>query len=130
MPEVKLTLATLQEGAAAERFDRELERVMRNIADPNTPEKSKRKIVLEVTLSPSEGHREDVWITTKVSSKLAPPRAIESRGYIEEDGEGGFVAMETHRNQMRGQVAIEDAVPVEEPKESNVREIKAAGKAR
>lgn len=135
MPETRMSLATLQGGAAAERFDEELARALKNIADPNTPEKAKRKIVLEVTLEATHGMRESIWVTTKVSSKLAPARPVETQAYIEETGDGGFMAMEAYRGQMPGQTAIEDIKPEptpeqEAPKTSNVRKIATAGKGR
>lgn len=129
MPEVKLTLDTLQGGAARERFDLELKKVLKNISDVNTKAEGKRSLTMKVTFSPSE-RREHVSVSVEVSSQLAKMRPTQSMAILEEDGDGGFIAMEMIKGQMAGQVAIEDAVPVEEPKTSNVREIKAAGKAR
>lgn len=132
MPEVKLSLETLQEGAIVERFNLALDQVLRNIANPNTKAKEKRKITVEVVFDPSE-ERDGINIMTKVGTKLAQLRPVESRGYIEETGDGGFVALETHRNQLRGQVEIQEntMMPDDPMKETmtNVRTIKAAGKA-
>jgi hypothetical protein len=129
MPEIRLTLDTLQGGAARERFDLELQKVLKNIADPNTRAESKRTLTMKVSFEPSE-RREHLEISVEVSSQLAKMRPTQSMAMLEEDGKGGFLAMEMVKGQMAGQVAIEDTVPVEEPKTSNVREINAAGKAR
>lgn len=131
MPEVKLTLETLQEGALVERFNLALEQVLKNIANPNTKAREKRKITIEVTFDPGED-RDDINIVTKVGTKLTQLRPVESRGYIEEDGSGGFIAIENHRNQVRGQVEIQEASPTPVPgaiTAMNVRQIKSAGKA-
>lgn len=134
MPEVKMNLDTLQGGAARERFDIELQKVLKNIADPNTRAEAKRSLTMTITLEPSE-RREHLEISVEVSSKLAKMRPTKSMAMLEEDGEGGFIAMEMIKGQMAGQVAIEDTKAMTEAaaevmQTSNVREIKSAGKAR
>ena len=48
-----VTLDTLGGGALSELFTAELNRVLANIADPNTDEKAKRSISINVTLKPN-----------------------------------------------------------------------------
>ena len=135
MPEVKLTLQSLQEGAIEERFALALDQVLRNIANPNTKSEEKRKITIEIVFTPSE-ERDDFNIDSKITTKLAQLRPIKSRGYMEETGEGGFDALEIHKNQMRGQVEIVEQaisnigkdVDLEKEKTSNMRIIKSEGK--
>lgn len=139
MPEVKLNLDTLQGGAARELFEIELQKVLRNIADPNTKPDAVRKLTLEVTIKPNE-KRSMLYVAVKASSKLVAMRPSESMAVLDEDGNGNFVATELIAGQMPGQIEIEevqasaqtaDAEPKEEArKTSNVRPIQAAGKAR
>ena len=60
MRKEKLTLATIGGGAVQERVDRALEKVARNIMDPNTDPGKKRVITLKITMKPDEDDREDV----------------------------------------------------------------------
>lgn len=66
MPEVKLNLDTLQGGAARELFEIELQKVLRNIADPNTKPDAVRKLTLEVTIKPNE-KRSMLYVAVKAS---------------------------------------------------------------
>ncbi len=66
-------------GALAEKFAIEMDKVISNLLDPNTKLTDKRKITMEVTLDIKEGNREEPEITTKVISKLAPSQAIKSK---------------------------------------------------
>lgn len=73
----KMTLKNLCGGAAAELFDRELESVLQNIADPNTKTKTAREITLKVTVLPTEDRSRGV-VGVKCTSKLAPAGELES----------------------------------------------------
>lgn len=66
----KVSLANLAGGAAVERFDAELARVLDNIADPNTKVKQARKIKLEVAIVPTEDRATGV-LEIKASCSLA-----------------------------------------------------------
>lgn len=68
-----VSLADLGRGAAVEKFAVELERVLENIADPNTDAEAKRKITLTVTFLPNED-RDTVATVIDCGSKLAPPK--------------------------------------------------------
>ena len=50
----KLSLANLGGGAAVEKFDTELQKVLDNIADPNTVENAGREVTLKVKIKPKE----------------------------------------------------------------------------
>lgn len=66
-----VSLANLAGGAAIERFDLELEKVLKNIMDPNTTAKQKRKIKLTITIVPSED-RDYAHTEIACESTLAP----------------------------------------------------------
>lgn len=72
----KVSLANLASGAAIELADAELTRIYDNIADENTKCKVARKMVLEVTIIPTDD-RSIGMVSIKASSKLA---AMDPRG--------------------------------------------------
>ncbi|ASN69620.1 replication terminator protein [Bacillus paranthracis] len=90
---VMIDLNTFADGALAERFHQEFERVMENMADLNTDPKKARKIVL--TLSFAGDKKRDVWnCQVQASSKLAPTEAVESKILLDMDQNGNLVGQE------------------------------------
>jgi len=73
----RVKLASLGSGAAEEKFETAFQRVLDNIADPNTPWKTKRKIVLTVTIEPNET-RSYADMEIEVDVKLAKGKAYHS----------------------------------------------------
>jgi len=135
MDNAKLSLDTLQGGAARELFDIELQKVLKNIADPNTKAEAKRTLILKVDITPSN-RRERLGIDVEVSSKLSKMQPNSSMAFLEEDGDGGFVATEMLANQVPGQVRLDEDQKTSTPQDpkpervtsANVRHIAAAGK--
>lgn len=76
-----LTLVTLADGAALELFQSELDRVLRNIQDPNTDAKPVRKITLEVSFHPDEA-REVGEVKVKASARLAGSKGAKTRVFF------------------------------------------------
>lgn len=94
-----VTLSTLAQGAALERFQDALGEVLKNIADPNTDAEAARKIVLTVTFVPADDRRMgDVKIDTKL--QLAPATAVGTRVFFGKH-QGQHVAVEHDPRQMR-----------------------------
>lgn len=87
MPEPKkLTLATAAGGAAPELFEHELEKVLANIRDVNTPARKPRRITLTFTFEAKEdrqGTRREMDVSVDVQSKLVPVRRATSWANIE-----------------------------------------------
>ena len=79
-----VSLATIGGGAAVERFDDELKRVLDNIIDPNTPPKALRKVTLEVKIKP-DADREIGQVEILVKSQIAPAEAYETKFIIGKD---------------------------------------------
>ncbi len=71
MEQEPVSLATLGNGAAIELFNVELQRVLDNIVDENTKPKDTRKVILEVTIKPTED-RDFGQVSIVAKSKLAP----------------------------------------------------------
>ena len=130
--EVMIDLNTFADGALAERFHQEFERVMQNMADLNTDPKKARKIVL--TLSFAGDKKRDVWnCQVQATSKLAPTEAVESKILLDMDQNGNLVGQELASGiqrqfymDLQGDVKTDVGQPVEEVEE--VEQNKAADK--
>jgi hypothetical protein len=63
-------LVNFRGGVIPELFEQEWARVLEDCDNPNTPEKAKRKILIEITVEPVE-NREKLICSVQVKSKLA-----------------------------------------------------------
>ena len=113
-----LNLANLQNGAVIERVNWELQKIARNIADPNTDPKKARTLTLKLKIVPDDT-REVSDIEISVASTIAPMKPLRTRMYMDEDGEGGFQMQELVKNQMPGQITVDETA-------ANVRQLKGA----
>lgn len=86
-------LSTIKGGALEERFQRELERVLANIADPNTSRETGRAITIQLVFKPADD-RQYAAVTARVTSKLAPDRPLTTFTLFEEQGDGLRIAVE------------------------------------
>lgn len=93
-----VSLANLAGGAAIERFDLELENVLRNIMDPNTPAKTKRKIKLTVTIAPSDD-RDYAHTEILCESTMAPLTSFSIPLHIGIGVDGRAIARQSHLKQ-------------------------------
>ena len=111
----KLTLATIGGGAVQERVDRALEKVARNIMDPNTDPKKKRMITLKIIMKPDEDDREDVEVSAEVQVSLAPEMGVSTHFFVSKDLSTDKVSvMEHRRGEIRGQLNFTDVGIVQE----------------
>ena len=94
-----VSLASLAGGAAIERFDDELARVVANILDPNTDEKATRTITLKVKVKPGRD-RDFGAVSFSVGSQLAQARPVETLVYFGV-ADGQLVAVENNPKQAR-----------------------------
>jgi hypothetical protein len=121
MPEGNFSISTIANGAVKEKIDWELQKVMRNIADPNTDPVKARILTIKLKIEPDE-NREISDVLVSVESKPAPIKPTKTRLFIAEDGDGHFVASELYKDEAPGQVRIEDTKQEKTP--DNVRELK------
>lgn len=98
-PLENVSLAELGNGAAVELFGAELERVLKNIADPNTEAEAKRQIVVKVTMKPNED-RDVVTTLIDVRAKLAPAKPHGTVLFTGRDRSGEFRAIERNQRDM------------------------------
>jgi len=92
-----LTLENIGGGVTSELFSKELEKVLENINDKNTPANAPRKIVLEFIIVPSE-LREGCHVSIRSSCKVAGIRPANSNIYLAEN-HGKMVALHHNLNQ-------------------------------
>lgn len=93
-----LGLHNIAGGAALERFDHQLKRVLENIADPNTAPTAKRTIILEVVVAPNDD-RKSATIVVQTKAKLAAPMGVKTVAFLGKH-EGRHVAMEQNPDQL------------------------------
>lgn len=90
-----VSLETLGQGAALERFNLALQDVLDNIQDLNTDPKKARTVTLKATIKPSDD-REVGSIMVDVVSKLAPIAPFDVRVFLGRDKDGKGYASEYH----------------------------------
>ncbi len=77
----KVTITNLGKGVVPELFERELAKVMKNIANPDTKATAKRKITLEIAFTPYED-RSGVKVSVIGKSTLASAQAVDGRLFL------------------------------------------------
>lgn len=105
MGKSNISIDKIAGGAIAERINLELEKVLKNIRDPNTDYKKKRKLTLELTFTTGEDRElASATISTKVT--LAPAKPVVTSLIIGTDGNGNVIASEINK-QIAGQTYME-----------------------
>jgi hypothetical protein len=94
--ELLADLNTIGDGAAVEKFEHALQAVLRNIRDPNTTPKAKRKVVIEFVFVPTED-RERAAVLIDARTVLASNRPTMSDVFIGRSKDGAEVATVLHR---------------------------------
>jgi hypothetical protein len=92
-------------GAMAERLNQELQKVLDNVADPNTDPKKVRKVTMTVSLS-SNDNRELASVSVQVKSTLAPAKNIEAQLIMDYDVNGKVTGAEL-KSGTKGQTYID-----------------------
>src|SRR4030042_3453220 len=82
-----VTGESLKGGAALEWMNDALAEVIANCVDPNTDPKTVRKIVLEVTVNPSEKERRFAIFRIHCKTVLAQPKKLDGSVYLGQQGE-------------------------------------------
>ena len=102
-----VNLEQLAGGALQEKFDDAMDKVLKNMMDPNTPWKNKRAITVTVTFEQNE-ERDDVNVAVNVTTKMAPVKGIATKMSIGKDLKTGEIYAEEYGKQIRGQMSMED----------------------
>jgi hypothetical protein len=98
MDEETLGLSSLGRGAAIERFDDALQRVLNNVIDPNT-DLGARKIVLTVTIKPNDA-RDQCAVAISCGEKLGGSKPVGTTLFVGR-GKDGAVALEHDPKQLQ-----------------------------
>lgn len=124
-----IDLEALADGAFAERTRQAIKEVMRNIADPNTEWKTKRKVTIDITFEARED-REVIECDVVAKPKLAPKKGIHTKFLLDKNLDGEVIASE-FKKQIPGQQTIkvdsetgEMITPEEKSEENEVTKVK------
>lgn len=112
-----VSLETLNSGQIVALFQRELEKILENIADDNTPIKAARSMTISIKFKPEEGG-ESMVVEVSAKSSLAPVKPSKSYALLSYDGER-VTAFQNDPTQLKLGV---EGVPIDE-----VTRRKAAG---
>lgn len=93
MSQTQINLNEFAGGALAEKFNIEMQRVLENIADPNTDHKKKRKVTVTLTLESNE-NRNLTNVMVDVKSTLAPSKGVETQLMVDYTPNGQVVGAE------------------------------------
>lgn len=110
-------------GALIEQLNIELSKVLENIADPNTPSKTLRKLTLTLSFKPDE-ERDLSTVDIKTQSKLAPPKPLSTKIIIDRDLNTGKIVGAEYKKQMPGQLSIEETAENNDKALSDLKIIK------
>lgn len=97
-------LDELMGGALTRQFNAEMERVLKNVFDPNTDPKTKRKIQITITIVPNE-RRDVAEFKVEIKSTIAPHIPMMQSVFLSMDDEGTVTATEL-TDQEAGQIAM------------------------
>ena len=107
---MNIDLSKFGGGALQERFNREFEKVVKNMKDPNTSYKESRKVMITLTLKQDED-RKACTCTCEVASKLAKPKAFDTNFGIGQNLKTGEFVAKEYGTQIPGQMGLEDLDP-------------------
>lgn len=98
------SLSDLMDGGVEERFNDALNKVWKNVYDPNTNPVATREVTLKIKIKPNE-RRDACDFNVDVVSKLAPPVPLTQTVMLQLNSDGSITATE-RTNQIPGQLDI------------------------
>lgn len=104
---MEISLQDIAGGALQEKVNRAFEQVMKNMQDPNTPWKNKRKINLCLTFVQNED-RTDCTCDIAVDTKLAPVKPVSTKFCTEKDLTTGEIFAQEYGPGIKGQMSFDD----------------------
>jgi hypothetical protein len=105
----KVSLEQIMGGGLQEQFTKAFERVVDNLADPNTSFKEARKITIELKFTQNEA-RDDVSCAVSVKEKLAAQAPMQTAFMIGKDLKSGKMYAEEYgrHNHLKGQMSVDE----------------------
>lgn len=104
---MEISLQDVAGGALQEKVNRAFEQVMKNMQDPNTPWKNKRKINICLTFEQNED-RTDCTCDISVDTKLAAAKPVSTKFCTEKDLSTGEIFAQEYGPGIRGQMSFDD----------------------
>lgn len=101
-----IDLGNFANGGVSEKFNLELQKVLENIADPNTDPSKARKVTLSVTLKGNE-NRDLASVSVEAKSSLAPAKPISTEIIIDVATNGKVSGAEL-KSGIRGQMYADE----------------------
>ncbi|WP_366160604.1 replication terminator protein [Bacillus infantis] len=98
-------LNTFAGGSVQERVNLELQKVLANIADPNTDPKKVRKVTLTLSLA-GDDQRNLAAVKVQAKTTLAPAKEIEAKIIMDLDSKGKVTGAEL-KSGVKGQTYID-----------------------
>lgn len=105
----KVSLEQVLGGALQEQFSKSFDRVIENLADPNTGFKEARKITIELKFTQNEG-RDDVSCAVSVKEKLAAQAPMNTAFMVGKNLKTGEMYAEEYgrHNHLKGQMSVDE----------------------
>ena len=105
----KVSLEEIMGGGLQEQFTKSFEKVIANLADPNTAFKPSRKITIELKFTQNEA-RDDVSCAVSVKEKLEAQAPMSTAFMIGKNLKTGEMYAEEYgrHNRLKGQVTIDE----------------------
>lgn len=117
-----IDLTNFAEGAVAERFNIELQKILENIADPNTDPKKARKLTLTLTVKADE-KRDIANVSIQTKTYLVSARDVETKIVMDYDARGQVICSEL-KSGAKGQMFIDDDGEVADDRGNKVVHLK------
>lgn len=105
----KVSLENMVGGALQEQFTKAFDRVVDNLADPNTSFKEARKITIELKFTQNE-MRDDVSCAVSVKEKLAAQAPMQTAFMVGKNLKTGEMYAEEYgrHNHLKGQMTVDE----------------------
>ncbi|MCM3396463.1 replication terminator protein [Oceanobacillus profundus] len=104
--EYMVDLNEFADGALAARFNEELQKVLDNIADPNTDPKKARTVTIQVKFY-GDDRRDVINASVVAKSKLLPAKEADTKLLMGADTNGNIIGKEL-RSGVQGQMFVDD----------------------
>lgn len=105
----KVSLEQIMGGGLQEQFGKSFDRVIENLADPNTGFKEARKITIELKFTQNE-NRDDVSCAVSVKEKLAAQAPMQTAFVVGKNLKTGEMYAEEYgrHNRLNGQMSVDE----------------------
>ena len=104
---MEISLQDVAGGALQEKANQAFAQVMKNMQDPNTPWKNKRKINICLTFEQNED-RTDCTCDISVDTKLAAVKPVSTKFWTEKDLSTGEIFAQEYGPDIKGQMSFDD----------------------